>query len=334
MRSVVAVVAALVCAAFGLAVGFMLGAGATLGLPRDGDDSSLMGVGAFRASAVPAQYRALFEAAAATCPQVPASLMAAQIAAESNWTPTAVSHANAQGIAQILPSTMASKGVDFNGDGRIDPYTPADAMATMARINCENLTQVEKDLAAGRISGDRWELTMAAYNAGYGAVLNARGVPRFQETQDYVAKITAGTRTYSEAVPAALTADGGNPTAVVAARKYLGVPYVWGGESARGLDCSGLVLLVVAEATGKSLPHLADAQIRSSLGSDVPPNYAAMRPGDIIGFSDSGGRNYQHIGVYIGDRRMIHAPRRGDVVKESSLDSSYYQAMTWKVKRF
>ena len=89
----------------------------------------------------------------------------------------------------------------------------------------------------------------------------------------------------------------------------LGVPYVWGGESTSGFDCSGLVAWAYSQV-GVSLPHLASAQY--GMGTPVPLD--ALEPGDLISFHGSG-----HIGIYIGGGQYVHAPETGDVVKVSSL---------------
>lgn len=97
-------------------------------------------------------------------------------------------------------------------------------------------------------------------------------------------------------------------TAVAAAKKYLGVPYVWGGNDPRvGLDCSSLVQRAFADI-GVSLPRVAADQARK--GTPVA-SLAQAKPGDLVAF----GSPVDHIGIYVGDNKMIVAPRRGDVVK-------------------
>jgi len=103
--------------------------------------------------------------------------------------------------------------------------------------------------------------------------------------------------------------SGTNGDQVVAdARKYLGVPYVWGGtDPAKGLDCSGLVQRVYKDL-GIDLPRTSQDQVRA--GTAVP-SLAQAKPGDLLGF----GSPADHIGIYIGDNKMIAAPKTGDVVK-------------------
>lgn len=92
---------------------------------------------------------------------------------------------------------------------------------------------------------------------------------------------------------------------VAAARQYLGVPYVWGGESLDegGLDCSGLVLRSLADLGVTGVPRVARDQ--ATLGTEVPSLDQAL-PGDLVVLS--GG---SHIGIYVGDGKMIDAPKPG-----------------------
>jgi len=132
---------------------------------------------------VPEQYRSLLLDAAATCPAVPVQVLAAQIAAESGWGSPAQSAAGAQGIAQFMPGVWHQYGIDANGDGKANVWDPADAIATAAKLNCLNHHLVRK------AAGNRLENTLAAYNAGYGAVLRYNGIPPYPETRAYVTKI-------------------------------------------------------------------------------------------------------------------------------------------------
>jgi len=102
------------------------------------------------------------------------------------------------------------------------------------------------------------------------------------------------------------------------AMQYLGVPYVWGGASPSGFDCSGFSMYVFA-AMGVSLPHHAASQY--NMGTPVSKDQ--LQAGDLVFFNGLG-----HMGIYIGGGQFIHAPHSGDVVKISSLSDSWYAA-TW-----
>lgn len=108
----------------------------------------------------------------------------------------------------------------------------------------------------------------------------------------------------------------GSGSAVVdIAMQYLGVPYVWGGASPRGFDCSGLVTYVFAQL-GVNLPHFAAAQFQ--YGTLVAREN--LQPGDLVFF----GSNLHHVGIYVGDGNMIHAPYTGAVVRINSMGRSDY----------
>jgi len=97
-----------------------------------------------------------------------------QITQESHWDPTTVSPSGAQGIAQFMPATAASRGVD--------PLDPIAALDAAAKLDRENLNAFDGDYAE----------MLAAYNAGRGSVFRYGGVPPFPETQNYVALILTG----------------------------------------------------------------------------------------------------------------------------------------------
>ena len=103
-------------------------------------------------------------------------------------------------------------------------------------------------------------------------------------------------------------------------RKALGVPYVWGGTTMNGFDCSGLVQWAFAQH-GISLPRVTYNQI--NVGASVSPN--KLRPGDLVFFdTDRKKSGPDHVGVYLGGGKFIHAPRPGANVKISSLAEGYY----------
>jgi cell wall-associated NlpC family hydrolase len=120
----------------------------------------------------------------------------------------------------------------------------------------------------------------------------------------------APTTPTSPASPAPPATHGG---VVAIAMRYLGTPYVWGGASPSGFDCSGFVMYVYAQV-GVSLPHSSYAQY----GAGSPVSRGDLQPGDLVFFNGLG-----HEGIYIGGGSFIHAPHTGDVVKISGLSGWY-----------
>ena len=110
--------------------------------------------------------------------------------------------------------------------------------------------------------------------------------------------------------PAPRSASRGAAAAISEARAQLGKPYSWGGSGPNSFDCSGLTAWAW-RAGGVSLPHNAAAQ--QGVGRSV--SRGELQPGDLVFF----GSPAYHVGLYVGDGMMIHAPTTGDVVKMSSL---------------
>lgn len=123
-----------------------------------------------------------------------------------------------------------------------------------------------------------------------------------RSTAEAVAPVESVAKTRESAPPSAGSGD----SVVAEARKYLGVPYVWGGTNpGKGLDCSGLVQLVFRNL-GVELPRVARQQ--ATRGTKVP-SLAKAQPGDLLGM-----RNGTHIAIYLGDNKILHAPRPGEKV--------------------
>lgn len=112
------------------------------------------------------------------------------------------------------------------------------------------------------------------------------------------------------------------------AMQYLGVPYVWGGSSPSGFDCSGLVQYV-ARSCGYSIGRTVSQQW--PYGTEVSKEN--LRPGDIVFFTNTYTSGFSHVGIYVGDGNFIHAPSSGSVVKITSLESSYYASHYYGARR-
>ncbi|MDX2802307.1 C40 family peptidase [Streptomyces scabiei] len=303
----------------------MLVIGAAL-LQAAGDNPAL---NAALSLSVPAEYQDLIEDAGNTCPEVTPNLLAALLTQESGFNPTAKSPVGAQGIAQFMPSTWETHGIDGNGDGKRDVQDPEDAIPSSAKYLCDVAKEV-KD-----VPGDKQANMLAAYNAGPQAVIDAGGVPNFTETQNYVRSINALANQGDKGGKAgtAVTARQG-ATAVKVAQEMLGQPYSWGGgnmsgpstgiccspkgrsgANISGFDCSGLVLYAYGKV-GITLPRTAAAQYAAS--KQIDPD--DMQIGDLV-FYGSSASSIHHVGIYIGGGYMINAPRPDTKVRFDSLDS-------------
>ncbi|MFM1728606.1 C40 family peptidase [Prescottella soli] len=96
-----------------------------------------------------------------------------------------------------------------------------------------------------------------------------------------------------------------------AAQSKIGSPYVWGATGPSTFDCSGLVQWAHKQA-GISVPRVSYDQV----GGGTSVSKANLQPGDVVGFYDN-----EHVGIYIGNGKVVHAPTEGENVKVSSIDA-------------
>lgn len=159
-------------------------------------------------------------------------------------------------------------------------------------------------------------LEAEAQRAAAEAAAAAQTVSRENSTREPSANNTGSTAPSAPAAPStpvapAPAAPSGSSSAVVStAYQYLGVPYVWGGTSPSGFDCSGFTSYVYRQM-GVSIPRTARQQ--QNFGTKV--SLSALQPGDLVFW----GSPAYHVGIYIGGGSYIHAPTTGDVVRVATL---------------
>jgi cell wall-associated NlpC family hydrolase/lysophospholipase L1-like esterase len=273
--------------------------------------SSAVGAGRTGLVGATVPYAADFNAAG-TRYGIDPRMLAAVARTESGFDPAVIachraSTAGALGIMQIMPATARA--------WNIDPCNPDEAIPAAAA----ELQRLHEHFGT-------WPLAWAAYNAGAGAVERYGGVPPYPETQQYVRTIQAYWDQYIAEFPSTLPTVDGTPcagraldavlaaapssaarTAIRAACTQLGVSYVWGGETPGiAMDCSGLTQWVWAQAG----IHIDRTTWEQENDGTPVPTLAAALPGDLLILE--GGA---HIGLYLGNCLMIHAPHTGTVVQ-------------------
>jgi len=243
--------------------------------------------------AVPATWLPLYQQAAATCPGLSWSILAAVGTVETgsglSTSPGVWSGANsagAEGPMQFEPATFAAYATVGPGGVRpASPYDPVDAVYTASALLC----------ADGAGSEPTLRTAITDYNHS----------DVYVDTVLTLSLALADDPTVSGTVIAALTF----------AAQQLGTPYVWGGTGDGGFDCSGLVQAAY-RAGGISLPRVAQDQFDA--GPDVPGDSTVL-PGDLV-FFGTGTSGVDHVGLYVGAGEMIDAPHTGADVRFDAAD--------------
>ena len=136
--------------------------------------------------------------------------------------------------------------------------------------------------------------------------------------------IVPGARNASSQAPA----TGRVQSVLSRAFALLGTPYRWGGTSTDGFDCSGLVGYVFRNALGIELPRVS----RDMAQTGTQVERSQLTAGDLVFFSTHS-RGVDHVGIYVGDGKFLHAPRTGRDVTVSNLDTGYWNAKFIQARR-
>jgi cell wall-associated NlpC family hydrolase len=296
-----------------LAVGLAV---AVIGTAILASAASLLGVGSGAPAAssmatakIPPAMLMLYQEAAATCPGLPWTILAAIGTIESDngqsnlpGVHSGANSAGAAGMMQFEPATFAAydEPVPPGGANPPSPYDPTDAVYAASRLLC----------ADGGAGGADISGAVYAYN----------------HSETYVAQVLTLARSYASSSPTttaeAGSTDSAGAVAVSWALSQIGTPYAWGGETPGvGFDCSGLVQAAYAVA-GVALPRVAQDQYDST--PKLGPG-AALEPGDLV-FFGGGPDSIDHVGLFVGvvggQNAMVDAPRSGADVRAEAFPTT------------
>jgi cell wall-associated NlpC family hydrolase len=226
-----------------------------------------------------------------------------------------------KGIAVSVLDTVTEGWYKIAFNGKVG-FVSADYMI----IDQDNLFE-----ATGRVNTDSVNVrTDATTESEIAATLDADTYLTVTGLKDgwYAVTCKYGTQGYvrSDFVDLTYKNSGASSAIVDIAKQLMGTPYVWGGTSTRGFDCSGFTLYLYKQL-GYNLPHTASGQWKSGIGTQVS-SINELQPGDLVFFNDpsrNAGKACSHVGMYIGNGQHIHASSsRNAGVIISDLTSGYY----------
>ena len=246
---------------------------------------------------------------------------------------------------QQLADTLSAKQeelealeADLEADLALIEANKAEAVAKQAEIE-KNKETVQTELANVEAAKQAAEeeaarqAELAAQQAAAAAATATATADNATSTETTISATTATTTTTassssnsssstetSKSESSSSSSISASASAIIAeAKKYLGTPYVWGGTTPSGFDCSGFTSYVYKKA-GISLPRTSRAQ--QNYGTQV--SLSNVQPGDLVFM----GKPAYHVGIYIGGGQYIHAPQTGDVVKISTFKASSFSSAT------
>ena len=242
---------------------------------------------------------------------VPVDVLRSIMAIESGGTNVGANDAGATGLMQVVPEYWQQTANKYGGD-LMDPYTNIRTAADILQMGYDSY-------------GQDWNNAAAFYFGGGGAFADGGG---YSNAADYFGTDIS---TYVERFEENRTAleqggqwseiAGATGNAIDVARQFIGMPYEWGGASPdTSFDCSGLTQYSYAQS-GIQLPRTAQQQYEATTRIDA----GQAQAGDLVFFHSTApsGEYITHVGIYLGDGKMLHAGSQGIVTAD--LNTSYWQ---------
>ncbi|WP_250673237.1 SH3 domain-containing protein [Paraclostridium ghonii] len=225
--------------------------------------------------------------------------------------------------SQYISTSGNNNNGSNNGGGSTETPSTGKGTVTASALNVRSGPSTSNSIVGTAYKGNNVDI-LSSSNGWYKVKLS-NGKTGWASSQ-YIS--TSGNNNNGSNNGGGSTETGNAQSVINLVKSQLGKPYVWGAEGPNSFDCSGLVLYVYGK-NGVKMPRTSREQ--SNVGTTV--SQSQLKPGDLIFSSTDGSGGVNHVGIYIGNGQMIHAPKAGDVVKTTSINSSYWQNAFVKAKR-
>ena len=247
---------------------------------------------------------------------VPWQILIAIMSIESGGNQFTKSPVGAVGLMQVMPQHWQETANRWGSD-LWDPWV--------------NIRTAADILTQNYLRWGSWEQAAAAYFGAIDGQGNVTGAVDAHGTSghDYLNRFTNNlvalgfneSNGTANLLVAGVQVSSATQDMLAQAMSALGTPYVWGGASEGGFDCSGLVVWAYQQV-GVSVPRTAAEQFNATARIEQ----ADLLPGDLVFFKNTSGPGITHVGIYVGDGHMLNAPAQNEVVQIESISSPYWSS--------
>ncbi|CEN87504.1 SH3-domain-containing protein [[Clostridium] sordellii] len=249
------------------------------------------------------------------------------ITSSNGWHKVKLSNGQVGWVSGQYVSLSGNAGNSGNGGSTETPSTGKKATVTASALNVRSGPSTSNGVIGTVYKGNTVEIL--ENSNGWSKIKTSSGQVGWASSQYLSTSGDSSNNGNSGNTSGGETTNPNKAQAIInLAKAQLGKPYVWGAEGPNAFDCSGLTYYVYGQ-NGVSLPRTAREQ--SNVGTTI--SQSQLQPGDLIFSSTDGSGRVTHVGIYIGNGQMIHAPQEGDVVKVTNSNSSYWQSTFVTAKR-